>query len=528
MPGRKEASQAMEDTIHLKSVLDFDKENGQADLITSPRSLESCLRAGYDPSDLMPRSLEHFKVKGEASNLTQMRYEHAEQRRQERIATVIREREAIIEYMNHLDGHQTFARTGGAETGGVATINSDLEAEAARLRAGILEMEAKRTIAIKKRQEREMQRVIENEQQMADLQAKILRGEEEELARQKEHAKNVALARAAAVERKRQAELDKKKAEDAEDQRRREMNLREKNLELKLLEAEKKNAVELAKAAAERNQQRIAREEARQQMVVDLIAAQEARAQKSKEIMMEREARVAAQLEKKKRAKHKEVLEKRSRAERRIQEALAKNKKIQEDKRRAYYMKQEAAQAKAAEQAVLNTEYIQKKIVAEQKKEEFLRKRLENSYRDRADHRADIINRRVEKDKFYAVVKAEREKEMAVRMLKNELSQQDKKENIERIKRIDQFVKLQTMKRIEEETHRSEAVAEQRQYLIDQRKSAALQAMHQKYCIKEAMERMKATNKFHSLDAILDGSGKKRRKRPSRSASTPNIPAIVA
>lgn len=39
----------------LKSILTFDSKDGKAEAISSPRSLEACLRTGWDPQDLMPR-----------------------------------------------------------------------------------------------------------------------------------------------------------------------------------------------------------------------------------------------------------------------------------------------------------------------------------------------------------------------------------------------------------------------------------------------------------------------------------------
>ena len=40
----------------IKSVINFEKD-GKAEHISSPRSLEACLRSGFDPQDLMPRYL---------------------------------------------------------------------------------------------------------------------------------------------------------------------------------------------------------------------------------------------------------------------------------------------------------------------------------------------------------------------------------------------------------------------------------------------------------------------------------------
>ena len=88
------------------SVLDFEKgRNGMAAPITSPRSLDACLRAGYDPNELLPAFPEAFPKsldgKRQLTKDEQMkRYEHFEARRVEKIRTVKEVREAIIkDYM---------------------------------------------------------------------------------------------------------------------------------------------------------------------------------------------------------------------------------------------------------------------------------------------------------------------------------------------------------------------------------------------------------------------------------------------
>lgn len=42
---------------HIKSILNFERDDGKVVPISSPRSLEACLRSGYDPNELMPRQV---------------------------------------------------------------------------------------------------------------------------------------------------------------------------------------------------------------------------------------------------------------------------------------------------------------------------------------------------------------------------------------------------------------------------------------------------------------------------------------
>ena len=66
----------------------------------------------------------------------------------------------------------------------------------------MLEIEMKRFEAMKRRQEKEIKRIVANERQMSELQRKLLKAENDDALRKKEHTKRVAdlKAQAASVE----------------------------------------------------------------------------------------------------------------------------------------------------------------------------------------------------------------------------------------------------------------------------------------------------------------------------------------
>jgi hypothetical protein len=66
--------------------------------INSPRTLESCLRQGIDPSELYPRDRGSFHQKGMSKDQLDLKYTNFERKRQEKIADIKREREAIVAY----------------------------------------------------------------------------------------------------------------------------------------------------------------------------------------------------------------------------------------------------------------------------------------------------------------------------------------------------------------------------------------------------------------------------------------------
>ena len=85
-------------------------------------------------------------------------------------------------------------------------------AEAAKAKAeAMMEGERQKVEAIKRRQKREIDRVIENEGNMALLQARIIKGENEEEEKKKEHEKNVLEKKKEEIKKKYAYQIEKQK-----------------------------------------------------------------------------------------------------------------------------------------------------------------------------------------------------------------------------------------------------------------------------------------------------------------------------
>ena len=65
----------------LISVLNFEQAEPGSE-INSPRTLEACLRAGYDPSELLPKQRKHFKEKGLTDEMIDIKFQTFERKRQ--------------------------------------------------------------------------------------------------------------------------------------------------------------------------------------------------------------------------------------------------------------------------------------------------------------------------------------------------------------------------------------------------------------------------------------------------------------
>ncbi|CAN0280840.1 unnamed protein product [Ectocarpus sp. 6 AP-2014] len=450
---------------------------------------------------------------------------------------VKKERQSIINFLSSKEqsGLPALGKSGsGLLAGATAASATDVELEARRIKAGILEIERKRGLVIAERQEKEMQRVVENEQRMADLHKKILRVEEADAKRRAEHDQRVAQQRAAAAEKRAKKEMEKHEREKEEDEQRREgekeMIKRAAEAEARQLKIEKELEEQRIAEAAKREEERRALKEQQDQATAALIRAQEEKAEEKNRIMAEREARVQAQLDEKKVAKAAEVAAQRASAEQRIQEVMEKNRKIQQDKKIAYDLKVAEVARRKAERTEGDEAQAKKRAEDQAKQDNIRAKRLEASYQDRADHRKDILARRRQKDKFYGQIRSERCKDLAMKKLYHDLVMEDKRQNIERrvLRRVDEFVRLQTLLRIEQETERTEKIKAEREFLVEQRIAVANKAIRKKHKIKEAMEKMRATNNFHGIDALLDGLDKRRRKSKGTADTDPAAGAAAA
>jgi hypothetical protein len=64
----------------LISIVNFD-DSGEGPEINSPRSLEACLRSGYDPKELMAKKKTFFKGRGITDEMLEIKYEQFEKKR---------------------------------------------------------------------------------------------------------------------------------------------------------------------------------------------------------------------------------------------------------------------------------------------------------------------------------------------------------------------------------------------------------------------------------------------------------------
>ena len=97
---------------HLVSIESEEAMEGTS-MISSPRSVEACLRCGLSPQQLLSRSMESFAEVGLSKLRQRMRYEHEKEQRDDRVRRVLRMRKRIVR-VDLAESHD--ARVSGADT----------------------------------------------------------------------------------------------------------------------------------------------------------------------------------------------------------------------------------------------------------------------------------------------------------------------------------------------------------------------------------------------------------------------------
>ena len=108
------------------------------------------------------------------------------------------------------------------------------------------------------------------------------------------------------------------------------------------------------------------------------------------------------------------------------------------------------------------------------------------------------------------MVRKERLERVAKQKLENELDEIARLENCARIQRMHEFHRLQLMQKTQKDDQRFQQIKATRKQLVETRKRNAWESFMRKHHIREAMEQMKITGKFVSLDDIIDPGGSRR------------------
>lgn len=483
------------------SILNFD--DGEIKEINSPRSREACLRAGIDTNELISKPENSFQAKGFTKDMIRDKYLAYERRRKEKIEIIKKEREEIIacgEKMQKL----------AMQSASSSKLSTVLE----KPTSTALELEMKRLEAVKKRQEREIEKMVKREQDVADLQQKIKHAEEEEARRKKEHDKKVQKQKDIEEKKKakREHELAEKEKEDLK--KRKQLQRREEAFEKKRKEAEEAALKQLAEEAKLRDIERQQKLEEHRKKTEMFMLEHFSIAEQNRAKMIERETFVKTQLELKKEQKKTEMLSKRESAAKRIKEALEKHHQLHDEKKASFMESQQKVAQRAKELAAEEREKLKKEADMRDRKNKQRLERLAEAARNRQEYREEIMSKINSKDEIFVQLRAEREEKLKRHHFEYEVKLQELRENVERMNRKKEFAHLQTLRNIEAEDERTKRLLTEKEEMQRRHKEELKQSVVRKHQIASAMEIMRVTNDYTLLDQIFSGKkGKHGRKR---------------
>ena len=483
------------------NVENFEAGEGRSS-INSPRSLEACLRSGLDPSELYSRERGDFAEKGMTKDMVKVKYDYFERKRQEKIITVRAERNAIIKFAAKRSASQPNSPAKAAATGG-ATAPPEKSAA-----SGLVEAEEKRMEALRRRQEKELEKIMEREANMAELHQKIARAEAEERKKQKEHAKQVLLAKAEAEKRAKNQKAKVAAAEAEEEAKKREMQRKEAAFAEKMIKTQMEEKARAEKEARLRDEERKQKMEDYKRKTAELLKQQAELAEENRLNMLERERRVQEQLVEKKAKKAAEVADSRARAKVRIEAALHKYHEMHEQKKRDFDIAQEKAQVLLKEKNRAEVQMQKEQLEAREKKNAMRYNRLVQSFQKRTEHRKEIQEHMNSKDGGYDRLWAERMEQIKYDKFVSDLKMREKQENVQQTLRQGEFKRLQTLGRIEDADLRYEEIQNRKKNLMSSYRMEQKRSLTRKHAIADAMEMMKVTGDTKLLDKIFAGAEK--------------------
>ncbi|GMH66549.1 hypothetical protein TrST_g740 [Triparma strigata] len=515
--------------------------------LNSPRSLTVVNRMGYSPRELMPIHPKQLWVKGVDNKDThRLKWDNWEQKRNGKIEECREEYEVCKEFTKYASlrdyalqpikkhwepdhGDPTGMKAklkksqgldpkkitaGGGETKGSTAIKMMAEA-AANKASQMMEQEFQKMEAIKRRQKREIDRVIESEGNMAKLQAKMLNSELIEIEKKKVTDRLAAENRKKAIKARQNQDLLEKRELDEEILKRNRTAAKEMEVERRLAEQERKDEIKRRKEAREKEMYAAELMRIRQAKTQKIFDDLEEQAEQSRIRIAERNARIAASAAEAKRLKSIEIKANRDKAELRIERAkkMEKDKQVKKktdfDKRVADHI------IMKAEKVVERKDFVESQAKALRDKHA----RQKNAYKDAMkrydDFKWSTIKHAEDRDGYYEEVQKVVRLKQLKQSTENGLRQKEVWDNVKRINKIHNSIQQQRQSAADADDERTDSIVQAKKNLVEERKAIAHDANMRKWRVNECMERMRIANKFTNLEKQLDEAmnPKKSKKR---------------
>lgn len=461
----------------------------QALIPSSPRSVEACFRLGIDPVELQYHPVEHYKRHGEDEEVAEIRYEKNENVRQERIRSLIDARKTLIEENWNPEEKK---RPGG---GGGKSKGKEEDAHA----SSMIEKERQRLEAMKRRQEKDMQQLVQHEITRAELLDKQQRKIDELDRRAQDLLRQKAENEAAWITKQREIELQKlaEEQEVAREAKRiaEETYRRDKEMQKRHREEERQRKREAYAREVERRQKT---EEARRETEAILEAQAEEVRQRKLEMERRDQERIR-RMEVERREREESNREKRKKADERIQAAIEQNRQILEQKRSDYHSKVKAAEMRKKELDEWKRKDDERKIEEEKRKERERQDKYSSAVETEEMRKASIKQRAEDKDRALAELYAKRKKEHDIKKCEAEFELKLRLDKVDALQKHSLYRRQQKLGEIMEDYEKARTIMRERNDLQSRRKAANMAASLQRQSIAMVMDELKSTKDVSKL-----------------------------
>ncbi|RHY27769.1 hypothetical protein DYB32_006538 [Aphanomyces invadans] len=482
-------------------------------IVLTPRSAEACLRTGVNPETLKIRDLDSFGDNGVSPAVQKMRHEAYSMRRHDQMKLVRAEKKKILADEDAAETGNSFRPPHRSPSNSPKKADSPDKDKA----SSMIEVEQRRLEKVQFRQQREIEQMLEFEMKMnrlaeeaADKQIRDKAMHDAMEAEKQQRMKELA-------ELKRIKEIQKKAQEDAAEERRRQlaaqMFQRDKELADQKARQERLRKIEMKMREEERKK----KAEEHRLKTEAIVAKQQAEIQaRLDELTLAEETR-NRMMEEQREQRTLEMEERREMVSKRISKNLKQARRVELERKREIRQKQRQSELLRAQ---MKEEQDRQRELAHQEMELMERKRqmvLEEARREEERKKLMLLEKQREVEENVQSVQEAHNRELQLRREQRLIHKQLKLSNVDRMKRIQEYKRLETLRKIREAEERTESLLQQKVDLVRQRKEASVRSKIQRDAIVETMETVKITKKWKKASKKIDqvlGAKPKKSKRP--------------
>lgn len=483
---KKKTPQSIEEIFdQISSVTSSNLNPPPARIVLTPRSAEVCLKFGVNPEVLKVRDIDSFWESGIDPSVQRLRHEAYSQRRYDLIKQCRAERKRLMN-----------AEVNNSQTANLVSTSVSpelvMKQQQDAVTATAIETEKMRLEKLRRRQEKEIEQMLQFEvnrmKSQKEIEKRLEVAKQQEAIRQKQQEKRIKLV----AEERRLKELQRVALAEAEEAHARELAKQINEREKHIAQEQARKLEEQRTRLREEEEEKKRKYEEHKLQVQKFFAEQQSALNERLELMTLREKAKEKELQEKQEQKRLELAERRKEIEERIERNIQAAELMEKRRKEEYLNRQvEFEENRLRQQERLETE---RKLRAEELKLQEQRRRIIVIQQKQAEEKKkeELLELFEEKEEHVKEVQEMRAKEIEVMRERQNLRMQMKAENVNRVKRVNDYSAMKIMKKIETQEQRTDRLLKEKQQLVEQRKRASAEARLQKEKMIKAMELLRA------------------------------------